>query len=240
VHVHVIRPCVTNAFVLTDSNCAINLYSLFVSKVCSYLSNRLRNRPLTCVDGCEKVTAPPTHPCLHATHVLRSHLSNKTAKPTPTLVAAIMSDADSPIFSKRRERRPSRKIIPESPDSPLHARPRLAAPAMPGSPAAGPPILAVPAMAGSPAAGPQAANLLSPNHQNMASPELPAPANPPADVGARRGRTSRRQRKLNNPLFAHQAVEVDDADNSVNVSSDSEDDRYVPLHSIHHIMSIVM
>ncbi len=95
-------------------------------------------------------------------------------------------------------------------------------------------------MPGSPAAGPQAANLLSPNHQNMASPELPAPANPPADVGARRGRTSRRQRKLNNPLFAHQAVEVDDADNSVSVSSDSEDDRYVPLHSIHHIMSIVM
>jgi len=134
-----------------------------------------------------------------------------------------MSDDDSPVL-KRKESRPSRKIILESPDSPLHARPRLDVPAMPGSPAA----------------EPQSANVLSPKHQDLAGPEPPAPANPPADVVARRGRTSRRQRKLNNPLFAHQAVEVDDAENSVNVSSDSEDDQYVPMHSIHHIMSIVM
>jgi hypothetical protein len=134
-----------------------------------------------------------------------------------------MSDDDSPVL-KRKERRPSRKIIMESPDSPLHARPRLDVPAMPGSPTA----------------EPQSANVLSPKLQDLAGPEPPAPANPPDAVGARRGRTSRRQRKLNNPLFAHQAVEVDDAENSVNVSSDSEDDRYVPLHSIHHIMSIVM
>ena len=46
-----------------------------------------------------------------------------------------MSDDDSPVL-KRKERRPSRKIIMESPDSPLHARPRLDVPAMPGSPTA--------------------------------------------------------------------------------------------------------
>jgi hypothetical protein len=42
-------------------------------------------------------------------------------------------------------------------------------------------------------------------------------------------RVSRRQRKLNNKLIAHQAVEVNGADKSVEGTSNSEDDEYAGM-----------
>jgi hypothetical protein len=42
-------------------------------------------------------------------------------------------------------------------------------------------------------------------------------------------RVSRRQRKLNNKLIAHQAVEVNGADESVEGTSNSEDDEYAGM-----------
>ena len=131
-----------------------------------------------------------------------------------------MSDDDSsPVF----KRRPLRKApVAESPDSPSQSRAKFPVPPSPGSTAQ------------------QSATLLSPSQPIVAVRQSPVFLNRQSEVGSRweeprqRNQVSRRQRKLNNPFIAHQAVEANKAGESVEGSSDSDDDEYYPCPLINN------
>jgi hypothetical protein len=127
-----------------------------------------------------------------------------------------ISDDDSPIVRRRSLR--NRAIIPLSPDS--QAQPKLAVPPTPGSSALESAV---------------ASQSSDPISQNQPDPTRSGSSAPHSDVGSRwaearqrdrASRRARRQRFLDNKLIAHQAKEVNDDDDSVDGTTNSEDDGY--------------
>ena len=155
-----------------------------------------------------------------------------------------MADDDSPILKRRPLRRPP--VIPASPDSPSQTLAKLAVPATPG-PSALQSAAACDGSSGSPALQSAVGCRWSEARRRLqhlqtilltktlppSSSALPTAVASDAVVRAERraarvsSRLSRRQRKLNDKRIAHQAVEVNADNESMEGSSNSEDDAYV-------------